>query len=585
MTAFLTFMLGWSIRSALVIVLAWGICALATKMSAAAKNVVWRGALAATLFIGVGMLLTPQIGVQASLASPIAETLLAPQLEKKPSAVAPVVPTRYGAARAVLPEGDEQNGLLVLVGVIYLFGATWVIARWATSLAYVRQLCRSAQPMTGQADTLLARDLQVPFTLGWRRPVIVLPELARSWSDGRLSAVILHERAHMKRNDWFWQSLATVTSAVQWFNPAAWLLSSSLQATAEEAADNEVLAAGISPSAYAKELMGFASQSSVWPVAATGLVRPGRLAKRLKNLLAVEQNRGAATPRLCLSAGFVFGAIGLGFASYSPSPSATQEKAPSKPKSYSHPDKFADGSKPSILFIADGGSSRLPTWLVNGQMTNKDLPKEYGFAFSSGVSSAQMRSVAVCFRLVAMENSLAGTPTAEKFPARLGGASSHGEGASISGGSSVTSVAMLNKSYEVPKAWKMADLEIGRGVGEYVFVGQSGAGKKDFDVKTKRGDDGKRSGKDGKVEAVPTSEIRYTIPESAEGREWRLSAFDKSGKTVNLMGSAFFPEVVNGHKVYSTRAFAAPEEIDHFVLEARDYEWVAFKNLPLYPRK
>ena len=60
------------------------------------------------------------------------------------------------------------------------------------------------------SETRLARNvrllkhnkLSVPFTCGFVRPLIVLPGVAESWSAERLRVVLLHELAHIRRNDW-----------------------------------------------------------------------------------------------------------------------------------------------------------------------------------------------------------------------------------------------------------------------------------------------------------------------------------------------------------------------------------------------
>ena len=40
------------------------------------------------------------------------------------------------------------------------------------------------------------------LVLGWLRPVMVVPREFTGWSDERVRAVLLHELAHLKRNDW-----------------------------------------------------------------------------------------------------------------------------------------------------------------------------------------------------------------------------------------------------------------------------------------------------------------------------------------------------------------------------------------------
>ena len=74
-----------------------------------------------------------------------------------------------------------------------------------------------------QPVTLLRSDHPTLLvTWGVRRPTIVLPFVAREWSDDRARIVLHHELAHVSRGDWLIQMIGEIARGVNWFNPVMW---------------------------------------------------------------------------------------------------------------------------------------------------------------------------------------------------------------------------------------------------------------------------------------------------------------------------------------------------------------------------
>ena len=575
MTAFLTFLVAWSARSTVVIALAFGFCFVARNISAASKHVVWRAALAATLLIGVGMLVISQVGVRTPSGSPLAEGLLAPRIVA--TATSLVLPATEISQSEPAKAERGGNAIFLLSSLFYLAGAVWLAGRWLASLTYVLRVCRTARPMAGHQDTLLAgaQGLQVPFTLGCLRPVIVLPGEATSWPVDRLNAVLLHERAHMKRNDWFWQSVAAMNAAAQWFNPAAWVLASALRTTAEESADNEVLAAGMPASAYVKDLIGFASSSPRCAVSSVGFARRRGLAKRLKSLLAVGRDRRQAGRRLGLTMGAGFGLVAVVLAAYAPDPQTS-------PRTHSSASKFSDGVWPKILFVGDGASSELPTWDANGSPLPPGELRRIGSGYSMG-SELGHREVAVCFELEGFGNHLENARSDRFDPVRLGGFNRHAD----IGGGETTGNAVRTAIFSVPDTLKTADLEIARGMGKFRAVAQANPNGGDFFLRTLAGPNGTRTSfKEGKPVAtsqVPTTIIRFNLPSQAKDKDWRLLAFDAKGQVVPITMGFWEPITKDGIHALEASANLPMEKFDHFVIETRDYEWITVRHIHLNP--
>ncbi len=56
-------------------------------------------------------------------------------------------------------------------------------------------------------------------TWGFVRPKVIIPRVARTWSDDRIAVVLRHELAHIRRGDWLVQIGGELLRAIYWFNP------------------------------------------------------------------------------------------------------------------------------------------------------------------------------------------------------------------------------------------------------------------------------------------------------------------------------------------------------------------------------
>jgi beta-lactamase regulating signal transducer with metallopeptidase domain len=96
----------------------------------------------------------------------------------------------------------------------------------------VRQTVRLLE--TGAIDS--------PIVVGWWRPAILLPlGLDVRLDTARLRHVLLHELAHVRRNDVLVNWIAAIAQLLHWFNPAVWLAGRLMRADMESASDAFVL--------------------------------------------------------------------------------------------------------------------------------------------------------------------------------------------------------------------------------------------------------------------------------------------------------------------------------------------------------
>jgi beta-lactamase regulating signal transducer with metallopeptidase domain len=138
------------------------------------------------------------------------------------------------------------------------------------------------------------------FTSGVLRPRIWLPA---SLSPAQREAVLEHELAHVRDFDVLWFGVVGVLADVFWFLPGARLLERHLHERAEEAADAQAIARGISPASLARGILEQAAAGSL----AGPLPRMAGSARRLeRRLLALAprppRRRWQVALRLCLAA-------------------------------------------------------------------------------------------------------------------------------------------------------------------------------------------------------------------------------------------------------------------------------------------
>jgi TonB family protein len=129
-------------------------------------------------------------------------------------------------------------------------------------------------------------------TWGSRSPKVVLPAIARSWSDDRIRVVLSHELAHIVRRDWATQMLAEVLRSLYWFNPLVWIACRRLRRESEHACDDAVLNAGIDGSEYASHLLDLARVlrgHRMWSPA-PAMARPSTLERRIRVMLNRRHN-------------------------------------------------------------------------------------------------------------------------------------------------------------------------------------------------------------------------------------------------------------------------------------------------------
>jgi beta-lactamase regulating signal transducer with metallopeptidase domain len=102
----------------------------------------------------------------------------------------------------------------------------------------------------------LSALVESPVTIGWLKPVILVPlSVINQLTPEQMEAVLLHELAHIRRNDYFIQFLTFLIETILFFNPFVKFLSNHLQKEREYCCDDWVLQFRFSPQSYSTALL------------------------------------------------------------------------------------------------------------------------------------------------------------------------------------------------------------------------------------------------------------------------------------------------------------------------------------------
>ena len=196
--------------------------------------------------------------VMAASATPLPEETVAPEPE---GMVAPLTEedilsdhTSAESVAAVQPSVSEavetSRGVEIpwrqIGAVIYLAGVAAVIFVTVRSIVGLHRLMRRGRCERLDDGTTLVRMDENVAPISWCRNIVISERDLRE--NG--AAILAHERAHVRLHHSLDLLLVDLAGAVQWFNPAMWLLRRDLRAIHEYEADAAVIASGVDARSY-----------------------------------------------------------------------------------------------------------------------------------------------------------------------------------------------------------------------------------------------------------------------------------------------------------------------------------------------
>src|SRR5688572_11510150 len=235
-------------------------------------------------------------------------------------------------------EGFVTLWIIIAVALLVRLAIGAIAARRLVSRAVPvrdpswRQLLSDAQEMAGVSGTVRlyeSTDVGMPVTLGILRPTIVMPPVATSWSEERRLTVLVHELAHVRRNDVATCLVARVACALHWMNPLVWRAARKLRDECERACDDLVIRSGMTASTYADDLLDIVRNAgtSRSPAVALPMAQRSDFEGRLLAILDPTGPRRAPSRVRSFAVAAFVAAIAMPLAAMAPAPIADPGEA------------------------------------------------------------------------------------------------------------------------------------------------------------------------------------------------------------------------------------------------------------------
>ena len=203
----------------------------------------------------------------------------------------PQVDVEIGTAVAVDLQSDttRYQDLQSVLSYLFIIGVVATLAHTLWSVFRILTLIRNSEQHPQPDGTILCvtgnADM-APFS--WMHYIV----MNRSDYDIRDAAILAHERGHIRLHHSWDVLLVDILTALQWFNPAIWMLRSDLRAIHEYEADGAVLSQGINARQYQYLLI-----TKAGGIGGYSLVN-GISHSTLKNRITMMQNNKSQRSRL-----------------------------------------------------------------------------------------------------------------------------------------------------------------------------------------------------------------------------------------------------------------------------------------------
>ncbi len=199
-----------------------------------------------------------------------------------------------------------EKHLPALVAIWFL-GFVFLFLKYVGGMVWMLRLRSIAQPVSESIQELIiklslklnvarlvrgASSLKIvtPIVIGHAKPMILFPAtVLTGLSAEQLETIILHELAHINRNDYLVNLIQSFLETVFFFHPGIWWLSSALRTEREHACDDMAIQGGASEMTLARSLTEMAALSLVQPRFAVAFAgNQKKLKQRIQRLIIHE---------------------------------------------------------------------------------------------------------------------------------------------------------------------------------------------------------------------------------------------------------------------------------------------------------
>ena len=212
-------------------------------------------------------------------------------------------PVQVPGLSEFVPSVQESSGFdwAALLIAVYITGAATVLLSVAASVISLLKLVSRGRKIRRKDGTVLVLVDSAVTPMSWMNYMIMPVEDSEAVSE----SIIVHERAHIRLHHSFDILFADLFTAMQWFNPAAWMMREDLRSIHEYEADEQVLKSGIDAKQYQLLLVKKAFGANGRSV--SNNFNHGKLKKRIAMMLMKKSSAFKAlkflyvVPLVCLS--------------------------------------------------------------------------------------------------------------------------------------------------------------------------------------------------------------------------------------------------------------------------------------------
>ena len=220
------------------------------------------------LFASLAMPFLMQLSLFMPSFLPSAAEISLPSISAMPlwtdTPVAAAIPPKVVVSAAGV---SGISWLRIAVGVYLSISAVFLL-RFAMGLILTWRITEKSQPVhdewTAGHDVRVNPGVATPMTF-WA--TILLPRAYPEWSAAKRRAVMAHEGAHVRHNDFYIHVLSSLYRAVFWFNPLSWWLNKKLSELAESISDDAAIANIGDRTYYAELLLDISRDAQELPMA------------------------------------------------------------------------------------------------------------------------------------------------------------------------------------------------------------------------------------------------------------------------------------------------------------------------------
>ncbi|MDE5555813.1 MAG: hypothetical protein K2J10_11620, partial [Muribaculaceae bacterium] len=129
-----------------------------------------------------------------------------------------------------------NTNIIKILGIIYLIGVALIAARTLANFGFIIYLRHNSRRKTFGPNTVIVHSHKNIPPMTWGGEIYISDALL-SADIAELSLILAHEEAHRRKWHWVDLLLSNVVLAINWYNPAAWMLQHELIAVHEYEAD------------------------------------------------------------------------------------------------------------------------------------------------------------------------------------------------------------------------------------------------------------------------------------------------------------------------------------------------------------